>query len=345
MRNTKTGRNDPCPCGSGKKFKHCCLGRGHNPARELNRELESLAAGREFDSLEDFQAFADRFMQQRNQTPVDDFCGLSPDQMSGLLYSPLDSPNLVRFPDVLPRAPQAPAMTLFNIVADAIGEEGLKITAKGNLPRRVCVAAADALRDEDDEGHTGLRISWPNLEDDFPELSVVRRVAQFAGLIRKYRGRFLLTRRCRDLMDKSGPAGVYPPLLRAYATKFNWAWADGYPELPFIQHSFAFALYLLSRFGGEERPNAFYEDAYLRAFPALLDEAEPRPYTTAEDQVRQCFTIRVLVRFAWFMGLVMMPRDTSGEPPFTTWRVRKTALLDDAAVFSIPQAAPSTTRH
>jgi uncharacterized protein YecA (UPF0149 family) len=22
----KTGRNDPCPCGSGKKFKKCCLG-------------------------------------------------------------------------------------------------------------------------------------------------------------------------------------------------------------------------------------------------------------------------------------------------------------------------------
>lgn len=21
---TKTGRNDPCPCGSGKKFKKCC---------------------------------------------------------------------------------------------------------------------------------------------------------------------------------------------------------------------------------------------------------------------------------------------------------------------------------
>ena len=22
--NEKTGRNDPCPCGSGKKFKKCC---------------------------------------------------------------------------------------------------------------------------------------------------------------------------------------------------------------------------------------------------------------------------------------------------------------------------------
>jgi hypothetical protein len=27
MRETpKTGRNDPCPCGSGKKYKKCCLG-------------------------------------------------------------------------------------------------------------------------------------------------------------------------------------------------------------------------------------------------------------------------------------------------------------------------------
>ena len=24
---TKTGRNDPCPCGSGKKYKKCCLGK------------------------------------------------------------------------------------------------------------------------------------------------------------------------------------------------------------------------------------------------------------------------------------------------------------------------------
>ena len=25
----KVGRNDPCPCGSGKKYKHCCLRQGH----------------------------------------------------------------------------------------------------------------------------------------------------------------------------------------------------------------------------------------------------------------------------------------------------------------------------
>ena len=25
----KTGRNDPCPCGSGKKYKHCCYDKDH----------------------------------------------------------------------------------------------------------------------------------------------------------------------------------------------------------------------------------------------------------------------------------------------------------------------------
>ena len=26
--NKKTGRNEPCPCGSGKKYKNCCLSSG-----------------------------------------------------------------------------------------------------------------------------------------------------------------------------------------------------------------------------------------------------------------------------------------------------------------------------
>jgi tetratricopeptide (TPR) repeat protein len=35
---TKTGRNDPCPCGSGKKYKQCCL------KKDEAAEHEALAA-------------------------------------------------------------------------------------------------------------------------------------------------------------------------------------------------------------------------------------------------------------------------------------------------------------
>jgi methionyl aminopeptidase len=35
----KIGRNDPCPCGSGRKYKKCCLGKEQNPELESNKDL------------------------------------------------------------------------------------------------------------------------------------------------------------------------------------------------------------------------------------------------------------------------------------------------------------------
>jgi tetratricopeptide (TPR) repeat protein len=44
----KTGRNDPCPCGSGKKYKHCCL--------ETDRTAELAPAVRQRVALQDQKA-------------------------------------------------------------------------------------------------------------------------------------------------------------------------------------------------------------------------------------------------------------------------------------------------
>jgi hypothetical protein len=96
-----------------------------------------------------------------------------------------------------------------------------------------------------------------------------------AGLIRKYKGRFILSRDCRRLLAGIGLPAVYPRLFRVYAEQFNWAYRDGYPELRFIQSAFLFTLYLLMRYGDISRSQVFYEDAFLRAFPMLLDEVPP----------------------------------------------------------------------
>ena len=41
----KAGRNDPCPCGSGKKYKNCCLSlarpKGAGPKRKFTAKLLS----------------------------------------------------------------------------------------------------------------------------------------------------------------------------------------------------------------------------------------------------------------------------------------------------------------
>ena len=37
----KTGRNDPCPCGSGKKYKQCHLGLANDPSRSTGPSATS----------------------------------------------------------------------------------------------------------------------------------------------------------------------------------------------------------------------------------------------------------------------------------------------------------------
>lgn len=138
MKTPRTGRNDPCPCASGKKFKHCCLGKensttSRHSAAGMSDTLRKALEGRQFSSLEDAQAFLNQITQQQNRRLRDEFHGLSPEQMHHVLNLPFASPRLVRFPDVLNTKPEAPVLTLFELLTDAIGEQGLKPTARGYL--------------------------------------------------------------------------------------------------------------------------------------------------------------------------------------------------------------------
>ena len=143
-----------------------------------------------------------------------------------------------------------------------------------------------------------------------------------------------MTRECRRLRAEAGEAAIYPRLFRAFVQRYNWAYADGYADLPFIQQSFLFTLYLLQRFGGESRPHTFYEDAYLQAFPMLMDEVEARPYSTPETQLRNCYTLRTLERFAGFLGLAEMEKISKGLLA-RDFRVTKKPLLEQMLCFHV----------
>lgn len=330
------GRNDPCPCGSGKKFKKCCLGKresgtpGH-AATAVSDELRQALGDRQFGSLEEVQAFLDHHVQRQNRRPVDEFHGLSPEQMYRLLNFPFTTPALFRFPDVLETAPAAPILTLFSLLVEAIGEQGLKPTARGNLPRKFCRESALTYWGEATyEEHT--RFGSINKEDDFPDLHVTRLVAELAGLVRKYKGRFILSRDGRKLLVGDGLAAVYPKLFRTYVGQLNWAYRDGYPELRFIQSAFLFTLYLLTQYGDTWKPHEFYEDSFLRAFPAVLDEVPQSQVFSPEEEVRACYTWRTLVHFAGFLGLATVEPVTDAFL-CRDYRVKALPLLHEAVQF------------
>ena len=60
----KIGRNDPCPCGSGKKYKHCCLLKESMSINELIRTTV-IEAGYS-DKLSDVLCKMYEYMQKKN---------------------------------------------------------------------------------------------------------------------------------------------------------------------------------------------------------------------------------------------------------------------------------------
>lgn len=291
--------------------------------------------GLSFGSLDEVEAFVGCHTEQRNRNPIDEFQGLSPELMHRMLHFPFASPDLVLFPDVLDTSPTAPILTLFEMLVEAIGETGLKPTAKGNLPRKVCREAALTYWGEE-VYREKTRFGGINREEDFMDLHVARLVAELAGLVRKYKRRFILSRNCRALLAGKGLAALYPQMLKAYAEQFNWSYRDRYPELRFIQTAFLFTLYLLARVGDTWRPHEFYEDSFLRAFPMVLDEVSQHPVFSPEEEVRRCYTWRTLVHFAGFFGLAAV-EPVSDKRFCHEYRIKGLPLLHASVQFQFPE--------
>ncbi len=325
----KVGRNDPCPCGSGKKYKNCCL----SSAAKVSDELQDLIAEQDFDSIEEVQAFTNEYMQHKNRKPSDDFCGLSPEQMYQILNFQFDCSDIVFFPNSLNAPAKAPLQTLFDFIVDAIADEGLKATAKGNLPQKFC--RESALKFWGEQLHQEkTRFGGINKEEDFLDLHITRLVAELAGFITKRKGKFHLTKSFRDLQG-GDPFTVYPRLFRTYVLEFNWGYWDRHEEANFIQQSFVYSLYLLNLFGNEKHSQTFYEDRFLQAFPSVLEEFQETIYSTPEKDFRHCYTYRTIIHFIGFLGLAKLEEIPSGKPYSHEYNLKKSPLLDEIMKFQI----------
>lgn len=337
----KTGRNDPCPCGSGKKYKKCCLlTEQSRPVpepiddvfAETHAEIRELFQNRDFDSLDEANEVLGAHFSRKNRMADTAFSGLSPDQMNAILYDPFDSPDCIRFTKSLEKEYEAPILTLFSLLVEAIGEEGLKPTAKGNLPQRFCRDAALSYWGNLHQEKT--RFGRINKEDDFFELNVTRLVAEMAGLVRKYRGKFILSRECRKIFKQQGIMGVYPLLFKTYIEKYNWAYGDRYEDLPFIQQSFAYTLYLLQHCSAQWLHQSILEEKYVGAFPVLLSEIPGNDYFTPEQYLSSCYTHRAINKFAAFLGLVELEK-VDKDQYLSSYRIKKLPLLDAVVSFSV----------
>ena len=332
------GRNDPCPCGSGKKYKKCCLGQigGSNmrdDMQDIMAEVRAKLESGDFSSLDEAQAILNTFMNKKNSAPLAEFHGLSSEQMYRFLHFPFDSPELARIAETVDPPPDTPVIRLLSLLVDAIGEKGLKATATGNLPQKFCREAARAFWGEV-KYENRTKIFRIRTEPEFREMHCLRLVAELAGIVRKYKGKFILATKFRKVLAESGAGAVYLELFNSYVQQFNWGYLDGYQELDFPRQSFLFSLYILQKYGGEKQLHTFYEDIFITAFPRLRDEVIETTYMSAEETVRRCYSQRTLANFAVFFGLIeSVP--TSNDYLKRQYEVRKLPLLDQLIIFTV----------
>ena len=120
-------------------------------------------------------------------------------------------------------------------------------------------------------------------------------------------------------------------MLRAFTEEYNWAYADGYPDLHFVRQSWRFALWLLHQHGATEKPVDFYADKYLAAFPMLADEvaAEPAGWWGGQPdkRVADTYKLRTFIRFAELFGIVKI-RALNPDIMLKEYAVIKGRMLD-----------------
>ena len=327
----KIGRDDPCPCGSGKKYKHCCLGKPalpdeKDPAQRVMDEMREEVNSREFDSLEEAQEFLDRFGDSKNRVPQLDFLGLSSEQVYRTLHHPLeDLEDMLRFNHRLePVAFQdIPIVknTLF-FLTRLKDLEPLRATAKGNLPLTFARELHDQYLDSSRPFQFKIRS-----EEESISVNTLRHVLRMCGWVKKEKNNYSLTKKGRSLVARGFLEAHFFTLLNVFTRQFNWAFQDRYPPFWIIQGGFVFSLYLLHRKARRFIEDKNLGDYFIRAFPATLSEAEGIRFLDPRDNARNCFSLRFLEYFCEYFGFVDTRREKKTPYGFDLF-VKKSAFYD-----------------
>jgi hypothetical protein len=230
----KDGPNDPCPCGSGKKYKRCCMDNSSKQHAEIFDDIAQVMAMNPSLSLDDLNVVLRQRVAEQNNRPNPYFCGLSPSQMTNWLYAPISelAEMTISTPNDLSSSPVMRYLAL--ILDEAMLQDGaFKATAKGNLPTKL-VKQASALLPEFAVAKFETPICINNYagsnEDKFNALHYTRILAEIAGIIYLKSGRFHVKKVAQKQYQIHGLSAFFLPMLEAAVTGYNWGYLDAWDD-------------------------------------------------------------------------------------------------------------------
>jgi hypothetical protein len=243
---------------------------------------------------------------------------------------------------------QSTFLTNARLLLGKLKDSPQSATVKGNLNRKLVLemAAEMRMRETYREWQPYTKVTR---EADVWPLEVLRVVLQVAGLIRKYRGAFQITRKGLALLDEAAAGRLLAHLFRSYFGKFNIAYLDIGEDDPRMQATVPHSLWMIAMLTED-----WMDARTLREL--ILAEQDPERLAIEHELERtdgplqwtprswRLFERRVLEPLVDF-GLLesRADPDLAGEPMRAhsePRQVRKTPLFDRFVEFELTQRAP-----
>lgn len=298
----KTGRNEKCPCGSGRKYKHCCgatdgnilpfpggvpsdegmswqESRGTpNQARDILHQIRSELGDIEFSSLDEMNEYTRSITGRINQAGLDDFLGLSPAQMHDISSTPLSENQdyLTLSGDITEDdIPGIPFLSQTLWLMKYLNTEGpVKLTAAGYLPPSLALSWFDeAFRQYTDE--VTLRIRPVRRESDDPDMVWVRAILKKMKLLHVRKGQLSISSKGKAFLN-AGVPNQFQQSFYFLADEWDWSTQDNlrFQVSPFHQTSLPFFLHVLNQQGVDGLAQSDAERIFYAAFPHIFDPQE-----------------------------------------------------------------------
>ncbi|MBA0217770.1 SEC-C domain-containing protein [Pectobacterium brasiliense] len=312
----KLGRNDPCHCGSGKKFKNCCMNSVSQQHSQLLDDVQAMLAMNPNLSLDELNAALQHKVLDRNNQPHPDFCGVTPRQMANWLYAPFDELQWVTIntPDCLSASPVMRYLAL--ILDEAMAQDGsFKATSKGNLPTKLVKQASGLLPEfavAQFEYDKSISEFAGSNEDKFNALHYTRVLAEISGIIYQRSGRYHVKKSAQKQYQTLGVQAFFKPMLETAINKYHWGYLD---RFEFDVDLRTFWLFMLWRIQRHHSVDQLVKEV-MTAFPDLLLAFPTDGYFSPKRSLNMLIESRFIERFLQFWGFVTVDpkRYISAEP-------------------------------
>lgn len=309
---------------------------------EMHAAIKRITKEMPLATVDEINAALAKEQEIYNNTGQKGLQGLSPAQAHKILYIEMNTPGSgIQLNSDIPIGDFGNSPFLNNsriLLRAAVG--GLPVTALGNLNRKSTKMLLDNFAISEEERKDTLRFNKVINEKDALAVHITRIICELAGLVKIRKGAFRITKLGQDLLAEDEAGKLFALLFLAYFREFNLGYVDGCPELPAIQDTIGYSLYVASKMDKWTEMESASEIVFL---PALMKDISVNSYV---NQALILAKKRLVIPLEAF-GL--MECEIGETLPFY-WkditRIRKTKLFDRFIHFELgtPQKYPRSKK-